>query len=74
MVKAWDFTLSERVCRDDAADVAEADLPGAPYCATVMATKVHGEPADNDWHGCVGAAGDEEQCAVFNMVRVVDVH
>lgn len=35
------LVLEEAVHSDDAANVAESDLPGRTYAATVMATKIH---------------------------------
>ena len=57
----------ERVRGDDAADVAEADLPGRPDRAAMVAPEVEVEPADDHGEGRVGAHRDEEQRRVFEM-------
>ena len=62
----------ERVRGDDAANVAEADLPGRPDGSAVVAAEVEVEPADDDGQGGVGAHGDEEEGGVFEVRPRVD--
>ena len=62
----------ERVRGDDAANVAEADLPGGADGAAVVAAEVEVEPADYDGEGGVGAHGDEEEGGVFEVRPRVD--
>ena len=62
----------ERVRGDDAANVAEADLPGRPDGAAVVAAEVEVEPADDDGQGGVGAHGDEEEGGVLEVRPRVD--
>ena len=50
----------ERVRGDDAANVAETDLPGRPDGSAMVAAEVQVEPADYDRQGGVCAHGDEE--------------
>ena len=57
----------ESVRGDDAADVAEADLPGCADGPAMVAAEVEIEPADYDWKGGVGAHGDEEEGGVFKV-------
>lgn len=57
----------ESVRGDDAADVAEANLPGCPDRSTMVAAEVEIEPADDHRKGRVRAHGDEEQRSVFEM-------
>lgn len=57
----------ESVGGDDAACVAEADLPGRPDGSTVVAAEVEVEPADRDRERGVDARRDEEQRRVFEM-------
>ena len=62
----------ERVRGDNTANVAEADLPGRPDGAAVVAAEVEVEPADDDGQGGVGAHGDEEEGGVFEVRPRVD--
>ena len=62
----------ERIRGYDAADVAEADLPGRADGATVVAAQVEVEPAHDDGEGGVGAHGDEEEGGVFEVGARVD--
>ena len=57
----------KRIRRDDAADVAKANLPGGADGAAVMAAQVEVEPADDDGQGGVDAHGDEEEGGVFEV-------
>ena len=57
----------ESVGGDDAADVAEADLPGRADGPAMVAAEVEIEPADYDGEGGVGAHGDEEEGGVFEV-------
>lgn len=57
----------EGVRGDDAADVAEAHLPGRPDGPAVVAAEVEVEPADDDREGRVRAHGDEEQRRVLEV-------
>ena len=52
---------------DDAANVAEANLPGRPDRSAMVAAEVEVEPADDDREGRVRAHGDEEQRRVFEV-------
>ena len=56
---------------DDAANVAEADLPGGSDGAPVVATQVHVEPADDDGHGSVGSTGHQEEGSILQAGVVV---
>ena len=58
----------EGVGGDDAAGVAEADLPRGADGAPVVAAEVHVEPADEQRQRRVCAAGDEEERAVLDRV------
>ena len=62
----------KRVRGDDAADVAEADLPGRADGSAVVAAEVEVEPADDDRKGGVGAHCDEEEGGVFEVRTRVD--
>ena len=62
----------KRIRGDDAADVAEADLPGGADGAAVVAAQVEVEPAHDDGEGGVGAHGDEEEGGVFEVGARVD--
>ena len=62
----------EGVRGDDAANVAEADLPGRPDGAAVVPPEVQIEPADDDGQGGVGAHGDEEKGGVLEVRPRVD--
>ena len=53
-------------------DVAEANLPRGTNSPSVVAAEVHGKPADNHWHYGVGAAGDHEKGAVFQVLIMVN--
>ena len=57
----------ERVRGDDAADVAEANLPRRPDRSTMVPAEVEIEPADDDRKGRIGAHGDEEQRRVLEV-------
>ena len=50
----------ERKDSDDSTDVAKAYLPRTTDRPTMVASKVHVEPADYDRHGCVGAHCHQE--------------
>lgn len=63
--------VEERVRRDDAANVAEADLPGDADGAPVVPAQVHVEPAHDDGHGAVRPHDDEEQRRVLEVQVVV---
>lgn len=52
---------------DDAANVAEANLPGRPDRSAMVAAEVEVEPADDNREGRVRAHGDEEQRRVFEV-------
>lgn len=47
--------------------VAESDLPSGSDGSALMTRQVHCVPADNDWHGAVSAACDEEQGSVLDV-------
>ena len=53
-------------------NVSESNLPCGTNSPPVVATEVHSKPADNHWHDGVGAAGDHEQGAVFQVLVVVN--
>ena len=57
----------ERVSGDDAANVAEANLPGRPDGTTMVPAQIEVEPANNDGEGGVRAHRDEEQRRVFEV-------
>jgi hypothetical protein len=65
------ITLRERVRRDNPADIPKPDLPRSAHGAPVVAPQVHREPAHDDRHRGVRPAGDQEQCAVLDVVVVV---
>lgn len=62
----------EGVGGDDAADVAETDLPRGADGPAVVPTQVEVEPANNDGHGGVAAHRDEEQGCILEIGAVVD--
>lgn len=72
VVKVRRVLGQERVRGDDAADVAEADLPGRPDGPTVVAAQVEVEPAHDDGEGGVRAHCDEEEGGVFEVRARVD--
>ena len=72
MVKMRCVFGQERVRGDDAANVAEAHLPGRPDGATMMTAEVQVEPADDDGEGGVRAHCDEEEGGVFEVGARVD--
>lgn len=47
--------------------VSESDLPSGSDGSALMTGQVHGVPADNDWHGAVSAACDEEESTVLDV-------
>ena len=57
----------ERVRGDDAANVAEANLPGRPNGPTMVPAEIEIEPANDHGEGGVRAHGDEEQRRVFEV-------
>ena len=57
----------ESVRGDDAADIAEADLPRCSDRSAMVAAEVEIEPADDDRERRVRAHRDEEQRSVFEM-------
>lgn len=59
------------VNRNNATQVAESNLPCTTDGASEVASEVHIEPADNDWHGRVSAHGDEEQPCILHVAMVM---
>lgn len=57
---------------DDAAQVAEANLPGAADSAAMMAPQVHVEPAHDDGHGGVDAHDSEKERHVLHVDVGID--
>ena len=57
----------ERVRGDDAANVAEANLPGRPNGPTMMPAEIEIEPANYHGEGGVRAHCDEEQSRVLEV-------
>ena len=57
----------ESVRGDDAAGIAEANLPGCPDRSTMVTTEVEIEPADYHRKGRVSAHRDEEERCVFEV-------
>lgn len=68
----WRVFRQKRKGGDDPANVPEANLPGRADAASVVTAQVHGEPADDDGHGGVGAHGHQEEGGVFGVGGVVD--
>lgn len=58
--------------RNDAAEVAEADLPSGADTTGVVTLQVHGEPAYDDRHGCIDTHGQEKEGAILSVNVVVD--
>ena len=58
--------------RNDAAEVAKADLPSGADTAGVVTLQVHGEPAYDDRHGCIDTHGQEKESAILGINIVVD--
>ena len=58
------FVGREDVGRDDAADVAEADLHGGIDAALVVAAHVVGQPDQDNWLCNVSTGHDDEKCRV----------
>ena len=50
------------------------NLPRRPDRLAVLTAQVHGEPADDDGHGRVGADGDEKEGGVLHVDAVAHVH
>lgn len=59
--------------RNDTAEVAKAHLPCCADRTPVVATKIHIEPAHNDWHGGIRPHDDEEKRGILEVQSVVDV-
>ena len=57
----------ESVRGDDAANVAEANLPGCPDRSAMVAAEVEVEPTDYHRKSRVSAHCDEEQRCVFEL-------
>lgn len=62
------------VAGNDTTNVAEPNLPRSPDGAAMMTTEIHGEPADNDWHGAVRPRGDQKECSIFHMSVMMHTH
>lgn len=39
-----------------------------------MSSQIHGEPTDNDGHGAVSTAGDQEEGSILRVFVVMDNH
>jgi len=67
----WRILGKEAISGDDATNISKPNLPGCSNGATMVATEVHREPTDDDWHCTVAATRDHEKRPVFQMAVVV---